>query len=102
MKIGGEIRTVSEGIAVFMVRGIGLVALVVMAAVMASAAVVLVTTLRLGVGRMIALSSDSVSKLINVANCFLALSWAHGLLMSWKQSLGIANWPLHSSYPRKQ
>ena len=74
MGMGRGIRTVSRGITAFIVRGIGLVALVIMAAVMAGAAVVLVATLCLGVGRMITLSSDSVSELVNVANYFLALS----------------------------
>ena len=101
MGISGRIRTISGGIAAFVVRGIGLVALVVMAAVMASAAVVLVATLRLGVGRMIALSSDSVSELVDAANRFLALSQACGLSISWKWSSGVANWPPYSSYPRK-
>src|SRR5437667_11565357 len=102
MGMGRGIRTVSGGVAAFVVRGIGLVALVVMAAAMASAAVVLVATLHLGVGRMIALSSDSVSELVDAANHFLALSRARGLSMLWKQSSNVANWPLHSSYPRKQ
>src|SRR5437773_14578 len=97
--MGREIRTVLGGIAAFMVRGIGLVALVVMAAAMASIAVILVATLCLGVGRIIALSSDSVSELVNMANYFLVLSQVHGLSMSWKQSSDVANWSPRSSYP---
>ena len=74
VRIGGGARIVSGDAAAFVVRGIVLVALVVMAAVMAGAAVVLVATLCLRVGRMIALSFDSVSELIDAANHFLALS----------------------------
>ena len=102
MGIGGGIRTISGGIAAFMVRGIGLVALVVIAAVMAGTAVVLVATLCLGVGRMITLSSDSVSELVDAANHFLVLSRVRGLSILWKQSLDVANWPPCSLYPQKQ
>ena len=80
--MGRGIRTVLRDIAAFIVRGIELVTLVVMAAAMASTAVVLVATLCLRVGRIIALSSDSVSELVNMANYFLVLSQVHGLSMS--------------------
>ena len=74
MGMGRGIRTILGSIAAFMVRGIELVTLVVIAATMASTAVVLVATLCLRVDRIIALSSDSVSELVNMANYFLLLS----------------------------
>ena len=101
IKIGREARIVSRDTAAFVVRGIVLVTLVVMAARMAGEVVMLVVTLRLRLGRMIASSSDLVSELVDAANRFLALSRACGLSISWKRSSGVANWPPYSSYPRK-
>ena len=91
IKIGRRARIVSGDAAAFVVRGIVLVALVVMAAGMAGEVVILVVTLRLRLGRTIASSSDSVSELVDAANHFLVLSRARGLSILWKWSSGVAN-----------
>ena len=91
IRIGGRARIISGDAAAFMVRGIVLVALVVVAAGMAGEVVMLVVTLCLRLGRTIASSSDSVSELVDAANRFLALSRARGLSISWKRSSGVAN-----------
>ena len=74
IRIGKETRIISRNTTAFIVRGIRLVTLAVIATKIAGEVIILVVTLYLKLSRIIVLSYDSISKLINVANYFLVLS----------------------------